>query len=51
VAIEDSAAGATSAVRAGLDVIAIARHPADLALLAAVGVRVVERLEPALLGL
>ena len=51
VAIEDSAAGATSAVRAGLDVIAIARHPADLAPLAAVGVRVVERLEPALLGL
>ncbi len=51
VAIEDSAAGATSAVRAGLDVIAIARHPADLAPLAAVGVRVVERLEPALIGL
>ncbi len=51
VAIEDSAAGATSAVRAGLDVIAIARHPADLASLAAVGVRVVERLEPPLIGL
>ncbi len=51
VAIEDSTAGATSAVRAGLDVIAVARRPADLASLAAVGVRVVERLEPALIGL
>ena len=51
VAIEDSAAGANSAVRAGLGVIAIARHPADLAPLASVGVRVVERLEPALIGL
>lgn len=51
VAIEDSVAGAISAAGAGLDVIAIARHPADLVPLAAVGVRVVERLEPALVGL
>ena len=51
VAIEDSVAGATSAVRAGLDVIAIERHPADLALLTAAGVRMVDRLEPALIGL
>jgi len=51
LAIEDSVAGATAAVRAGMDVIAVARDPADRDALTAVGVLVVDRLEPALLGL
>lgn len=51
LAIEDTVAGALSAIGAGMNVIAVARQATTREALAATGVRVVDRLVPALLGL
>jgi HAD superfamily hydrolase (TIGR01509 family) len=50
-AIEDTDAGASAAVGAGMDVIAVVRDESSRARLDRVGVTVVDRLDPFLLGL
>ena len=50
-AIEDTDAGATAALGAGMDVIAVVRTPDSRQRLDGIGVTVVDRLDPVLLGL
>lgn len=51
VAVEDSPTGAAAAVAAGMRVIGVARRPGEAAALQLVGAEVVDRLDPAALGL
>jgi len=51
VAIEDSVAGVSAALAAGMTVFGVAREPGSRDALEATGVRVVDRLTPALVGL
>lgn len=51
VAIEDSVVGVKSAVSAGLETFAVARSPQDRGVLGDAGAIVIDRLNPALIGL